>query len=204
MCPIRRISSLIHSKEKTDKEILLAYFLAPLITGIKPSTILTFKKNTNGLYEYWMDFSGEFLNSYGFACTLISVKKDQCQILFYDIHNLSEHLRMEKHQVFLSRFGYTPCATFDCLTKLAKKMKDGFPHESGIFFGIPLDDVKAYMDNKDFIYQGYWKVYQEERVAEKIFHYYDASKHLILSYSNNELLPRAKNKFLKQKNHLYA
>ena len=59
------------------------------------------------------------------------------------------------------------------------------PHELGIFLGIPIEDVKDFMEctNKKCLLCGYWKVYNNYYTAEKTFKQYDIIKeHTIHSF----------------------
>ena len=53
-----------------------------------------------------------------------------------------------------------------------------FPHEMGIFLGYPLEDVKGFIEHegKDYLYQGYWKVYGDVEKCEKMFSVYNRVK----------------------------
>ena len=53
-----------------------------------------------------------------------------------------------------------------------------FPHELGIFLGYPLADVKGFIEHngKDFLYQGYWKVYENVEERKKMFSIYNVVK----------------------------
>ncbi len=57
-----------------------------------------------------------------------------------------------------------------------------FPHEMGIFLGYPLGDVKGFIRHRgrDFLYCGYWKVYENEAEARKLFSVYTSVKQQML------------------------
>lgn len=53
-----------------------------------------------------------------------------------------------------------------------------FPHEIGVFLGIPLGDIMGFIANKgkNYIFNHYWKVYQNPLTAKKIFASFDQAK----------------------------
>ena len=62
---------------------------------------------------------------------------------------------------------------------IAEESKDNeFPHEIGVFFGYPLEDVKSYIENngENALYVGYWKVYHNVEKCVDIFKTYDEEK----------------------------
>jgi len=50
-----------------------------------------------------------------------------------------------------------------------------FPHEIGIFLGYPLHDVRGFIKNngRNFRLCGFWKVYDKEDYAERLFAQYN-------------------------------
>lgn len=60
-----------------------------------------------------------------------------------------------------------------CIVCLAQRLRECevFPHEIGLFLGYPPEDVKGFIENKAQNYKivGTWKVYGDEREAEKRF-----------------------------------
>ena len=87
-------------------------------------------------------------------------------------------------------------------TLKARYMLHHCPHELGVFLGIPIEDVKDFMEctNKKCLLCGYWKVYNNYYAAEKTFKQYDIIKeHTINSFirSNNaiELVESIKKEF---------
>ncbi|CCJ33178.1 hypothetical protein CAAU_1094 [Caloramator australicus RC3] len=75
------------------------------------------------------------------------------------------------------------------LNLLKEKYTLSCPHEIGIFLGIPLEDVMAFInDEKDFKLCGYWKVFGDVERAKKIFNEYDRAKNLALNYIYNEYM----------------
>lgn len=63
-----------------------------------------------------------------------------------------------------------------CIVKLMERLRDAsdFPHEIGLFLGYPAEDVKGFIENKATCSKcsGCWKVYGDEKAAEKLFSKY--------------------------------
>ena len=57
------------------------------------------------------------------------------------------------------------------------------PHEIGIFLGIPRGDVEGFIKNqgKNYLLNGYWKVYTGLDRAIELFRSYDASRYMYLN-----------------------
>lgn len=51
---------------------------------------------------------------------------------------------------------------------------EDFPHEIGLFLSYPIEDVLGFIENrgKNYILNGYWKVYGNEEEARKSFFKY--------------------------------
>lgn len=160
----------------------ITYLISPIITGIKPSSTVSINKNRN-LYNTWKIYGEEFLKDLGLESTNLKVSSDSAIVLIYNKQLLEEHIYIDKNRRFLCKLGYGEELDLDkCLNCLKDKFADvEFPDESGIFLGIPIEDVLGYIDNKDCIHCGYWKVYDNYDRAQKIFRLYDNSKRAIIS-----------------------
>ena len=57
-----------------------------------------------------------------------------------------------------------------------------FPHEMGIFLGYPLGDVKGFIvhGGKNYLYSGYWKVYENVEETRKKFQLFAAVKQSLI------------------------
>jgi hypothetical protein len=66
----------------------------------------------------------------------------------------------------------------DALNTLKCKYANGCPHEIGLFLGIPLHDVLGFIKNsgKNYLYCGYWKVYEDVEGAKEMFEAYSKTK----------------------------
>ena len=96
---------------------------------------------------------------------------------------LRECLEKRENREYLGRRGY-PADQREKLLECKRRLQsyhrhcEEFPHEIGIFLGYPVWDVEEYIrhQGKDYLMNGYWKVYRYPGQAEKIFREYDAAK----------------------------
>ena len=51
---------------------------------------------------------------------------------------------------------------------------EDFPHEIGVFLGYPLYDVEGFIEQRECVMMGYWKVYRYPSAARRLFALYDA------------------------------
>jgi len=84
-------------------------------------------------------------------------------VLFFSRHRLSEILSQKKIREFLGFMGYEVGSESEEILNILRKRfsSNSFPHEIGIFLGIPLKDVQAFMGIVSLPYTrtGMWKVY---------------------------------------------
>ena len=73
----------------------------------------------------------------------------------------------------LRQAGY-PCGSCgQCVARLVQRLRteEEFPHEVGLFLSYPPEDVQGFIDHRacDFKCAGLWKVYSDERRAQRLF-----------------------------------
>lgn len=105
-------------------------------------------------------------------------------VLFYRERELREYLNRVGNRSFIQSFGYDCMELPEMLEKISKRVamcashEMIFPHEIGVFFGYPVEDVKGFIENggKGYLLSGYWKVYSNPMVANKIFTEFERAK----------------------------
>lgn len=166
---------------------IILYHCAPTIIGIKPASLINFSQ-THQLYRLWRNYS---MHQFRASLSLLNPGPNICcyeirhqpdiqdLVLFYNPELLAASLTCQGNRQFLADLGYRPTLnTTGYLELLAQKFKTACSHEIGIFLGIPLEDVKGFIANKGkkYIFNQYWKVYQNPQTAKKIFAAYDRAK----------------------------
>lgn len=172
--------------ERMDEENymknFITYLIAPVLSGIKPSSTITFTDSNNNLFNCWNLYGDKFIKELGLKCEELKKIPNGVIVLIYNEEILEKHLLLDENKQFLCNLGYGHRLSLkQCLNCLKNKFQHiSFPHESGIFLGIPLEDVIAFMEKeKEILFCGYWKVYSNYERATTIFRLYDSSKELV-------------------------
>ena len=165
---------LVNDSEKISKlDMQIAVQCAPVLLGLKVANILiTEKENEKRVVCI-------FKNT-GISIYPLSKNHAKVYFLVYRQELLFAYLENRSVAEFLEELGY--CGS--CMAKIrqfAEKFssysgkKEEFPHEMGIFLGYPLVDVVGFIKNqgKNFLYAGYWKVYDNLNATRRTFRNYD-------------------------------
>lgn len=180
--PIQEIMKLRTSQdEEVRMALLLAIHCAPILSGSKAANIMTVT-----VHEF--DRIGYLLQGTGIRYRFLKTKGDKGILYLYREKRLRQYLEQEEIQEFLSEYGYDEVNIAKMLNLLSKRIRmyndqDAvFPHEIGIFLEYPLGDVKGFLANegKNFMYSGYWKVYQDLQGAVRRFTQYDMERELTI------------------------
>lgn len=180
--PIQEIMKLRTSQdEEVRMALLLAIHCAPILSGSKAANIMTVT-----VHEF--DRIGYLLEGTGIRYRFLKTKGDKGILYLYREKRLRQYLEQEEIQEFLSEYGYDEVNIAKMLNLLSKRIQmyndqDAvFPHEIGVFLEYPLGDVKGFLANegKNFMYSGYWKVYQDLQGAVRRFTQYDMERELTI------------------------
>ena len=162
---------------------LIAYYAAPTIGNIKPSSLVSFKNSSRNNNEIWHRYKKTLKNNINHNYIELFNKDKLTVVLFYNEKILTKILKNKENINFLYQYGYNENMSLDeCLKHLSKRYNNGCPHEIGIFLGYPLKDVKAFTSccKKECLMVGYWKVYSDVKTAKKAFKSYDLIKNKVL------------------------
>lgn len=187
------MKDFMEKKEKLDDEqylkTTLDYHLAPVTLCKKTSSILTFNKRNRNLYMLWDTYKDNFLSSSELEFYELK-RTDKCiTVLFFFSKCMLNELEKSDNKKFLCKYGYAKCNTLDSyLMQLKKRYKKECPHEIGLFLGVPLKDVEAFIehDGNKFLVCGYWKVYHKVKQSVSKFTAYDNARHNIVRLFNLE------------------
>ena len=180
--PIQEIMKLRTSQdEEVRMALLLAIHCAPILSGSKAANIMTVT-----VHEF--DRIGYLLQGTGIRYRFLKTKGDKGILYLYREKRLRQYLEQEEIQRFLSEYGYDQVDIAKRLNLISKRIQmyndqDAvFPHEIGVFLEYPLGDVKGFLANegKNFMYSGYWKVYQDLQGAVRRFTQYDMERELTI------------------------
>ena len=180
--PIQEIMKLRTSQDEEAKmALLLAIHCAPILSGSKAANIMTVT-----VHEF--DRIGYLLQGTGIRYRFLKTKGDKGILYLYREKRLRQYLEQGEIQEFLSEYGYDQVDIAKMLNLLSKRIQlyndqeAVFPHEIGVFLEYPLGDVKGFLANegKNFMYSGYWKVYQDLQGAVRRFIQYDMERELTI------------------------
>lgn len=156
-------------------EEVFAFHCAPTLAGIKPASLVACSlKETPGLIRELKHYN-HVLNPKGIVLELLCKCETRALVLVYRADMLASALQQPACKSFLQAEGYSRFELSHMLSQLKERLTcDSFPHEIGMFLGYPLEDVVGFIQNRgrNFKLCGYWKVYQNEDVARRMFQQY--------------------------------
>ena len=186
MKQIEFYKSLSKMEERECIEKFLIYNASLVISGVKPSATITIKKGNENLYDKWIKYGIDFLDSIDIQYIDLRECSNALIILRDSEEQLSHHIFKEENKRFLRQLGYSEENDMREYLEILKRRYKEFncPHELGIFLGFPLNDVKDFMNCKDkkCLSCGYWLVYNNLQEAQEIFSKYDKVKAHTVNY----------------------
>lgn len=174
-------------------ENMLILHCAPTLLGIKQAN----------LFSCPIEDSEELLNEINTYNNLLNLKdiyfkvlytcKSRIFILVYRKTKMFSYITHRKVAYFLKSEGYNIPKVIDdidnTLNFLGKRITgcEEFPHEIGFFLGYPKEDVFEYIKNsgRNYKFCGYWKVYGDEKKAQKTFWQYRKCKEVMENKRNS-------------------
>ena len=167
----------------TDKEYIetfLVYNLSLVIAGAKPAVTLTIKKNNYKLYNNWNIYGDIFIKDLSLNYIELRESINSIVIMVYDEFILEKILNSNYSIEFLNSLGYPSNSSINDYVSILKDRYEKYhcPHELGLFLGIPIKDVRDFMEctTKKCLLCKYWKVYNDSQKAEITFNTYDKIK----------------------------
>lgn len=169
------------------KEYLLssiAYNIAPTLTGIKPSSLISFSNIGKNIFGLWKDYKEDIGLALNVSFFELRETENSCLVLFYNADMLHAYIASKKSRTFLKKMGYDETMTLEQSLQLLKvRFKEMCPHEIGLFLGIPMEDVRGFIEHKgaNFLFCKYWKVYHNVEETKNLFQCYDKAKISVIS-----------------------
>lgn len=151
---------------------VLVRYCAPTLAGIKVGNLVSYTFENIDDLKKDIESKNRLLNLKGLFFVILKVSNKKALVYVYRKTQLEIVLKNLEHQKFLSENGYDNFELEKCLEILKSHLLNkSFPHEIGVFLGYPLDDIKAFIENKgmNFKLVGCWKSYTNEEKAAKIF-----------------------------------
>ncbi|TCL65933.1 uncharacterized protein DUF3793 [Hydrogenispora ethanolica] len=182
---------IAYQRQLTGREYLSAlilYLAAPTIAGDKPASLLSFVPNRRRLDLLWQEHRRELARrlgrSYGLSLWEMPRRSGGMAVLFHHRLRLAAVLAERDNRSFLAESGYPAgLGVMGCLSLLRLRFQNGpFPHEAGIFLGIPAADVRGFIANRgrNCLFSRYWKVYHQPEAAAATFARFDRARETVL------------------------
>lgn len=169
--------SIMRKLDLGGAEIQAALQCAPVLAGLKISNLLQI--NAKQKEEVLRMFEGTQI-----SCHVLYEKEKRTAVLLYREKELAGYLKRKDVSKLMREFGYLDMKLDELLERTAVRYqayveeRGTFPHEIGLLFGYPPEDVTGFIENngKNFLYSGYWKVYGNPEQAKRTFAAYDGAK----------------------------
>lgn len=177
---------IIKNLDSQNIEIQLALQCAPLIMGLKVSNLLIFEKKK-------VSHINDILKNTDISYSVLLTRGDKMILLLYKINELEKYLSNKDVINMLKELGYSKFKLEDILSKFRLRYKKtitdkkDFPHEMGLLLGYPIEDVRGFIENngKNFLYSGYWKVYENMQQKIDMFNEYELAKEKLIYLVSN-------------------
>ena len=157
-------------------EELVVRQCAPTLAGIKTGSLF------RAAYEDKKQLLGQIreinqrLREKGLCLLPLRFRNGNALLYLYRPERLKTDLNNELARRTLGNAGYTDQNPGRCVGTLIRRLQNEaeFPHEIGLFLGYPSEDVDGFIRNtaENSKCTGVWKVYGDEKKAEKTFETY--------------------------------
>lgn len=186
MC--QEIYHMMRTMNQDGLEFQLALQCAPLIIGIKISNLLM----VCGKRE---DAVQELLEGSDISCFCVMSSPKKTAFLLYRKAELEQCLTDDKVRAVFRKLGYEDFSLDYVLPMFRKRYEahmngeQQFPHEMGLLLGYPIEDVVGFMEHsgKEYLYSGYWKVYENVPAKKQIFVRYDEARETLIRLLANDI-----------------
>lgn len=184
MC--QEVFKIVQTMDLSQVETKMALQCAPIIRGIKMSNLLIVSSSDEEAVRV-------ILKRTGIIHYRLLRQDDKTTFLLFRKLQLATYLQDPKVQSILRANGYDDLSlggilrTFQCRYQTYMNQGEGFPHEIGLLLGYPVEDVVGFIEykGKNYLYAGYWKVYQDVPSKMKLFEEYEnAKEELIVLLAN--------------------
>ncbi len=146
---------------------------SPTLAGIKTGNLFSISLKHEGNINKDLSRINITLRKKGICAILAKKTKDYALIYLYRPLYLEKDLSDPEAVRILEGKGYKCGNSNKCIIKLIHRLyeDEDFPHEIGLFLGYPPEDVRGFMNDpaKGVKCTGFWKVYGNEKKAQKLF-----------------------------------
>ncbi len=162
-------------------DFILAGSAMPVLLRKKSACLLSFRPDKLASRRQLENRLSEVCRCFGTLYQYMYEGTTGIYTFIYQQELLEQRLRALTGHWILKAAGYPAVADTEIMLQhLGSRLSDyhcaggEFPHEIGLFLGYPIRDVEAYIryEGKFCRCQGYWKVYENEAQAKRVFRQY--------------------------------
>lgn len=172
---------LAAAMDRNEVEIQVGLQCAPLLMGIKVSNLLSVHRRHKAAVVH-------LFRSTGISGCVLCECAERVTFFLYREDLLVCYLKRPEVTALMETFGYRGRKLAEILWDVAEKYagymkrKEPFPHEIGLLLGYPAADVAGFIryEGKNFLYSGYWKVYENLQERLETFQGYDQAKEQVV------------------------
>jgi len=155
---------------------LIVRHCAPTLAGLKSGSMFSCEcSDTQEMKREIREINNK-LGAKGLRVIPLRLDGPRALIYVFRPARVQKDLEHETACSLLHKAGYSCTKTGSCVTQLIEKLRlnGEFPHEIGLFLGYPPEDVSGFIENgaKGHKCSGLWKVYGDEKAAQKTFERY--------------------------------
>lgn len=175
------VFQILISMNQNELNTQLALQCAPLLTNYKISNLLIVDNSMkNKVITLFLKTS--------ISVYILYETEKKVTFLLYRKEELEFYLQNKRVRDLMLKLGYKEFGIENILRELRIKYKahmiekDFFPHEIGLILEYPADDVNGFIENegKNYLYIGYWKVYNNLNSALAKFEKYNMAKETLI------------------------
>lgn len=163
---------------------VLAYLAAPTLYEQKPASLVTMSSFGHDLKWLWERYGTSFCMRFEVLSKELNASEENTVVLLYKPDLLLQTLQRPPNHHFLTGMQYPLHVELEAyLAHLQTRYAQGCPYEIGVFLGIPVCDVKEFIQHggNGCLFGRYWKVYRHPKAAKRLFEHYDQAKRSVIT-----------------------
>lgn len=163
---------------------VLAYLAAPTLYEQKPAFLVTMSSFGHDLKWLWERYGTSFCMRFEVLSKELNASEENTVVLLYKPDLLLQTLQRPPNHHFLTGMQYPLHVELEAyLAHLQTRYAQGCPYEIGVFLGIPVCDVKEFIQHggNGCLFGRYWKVYRHPKAAKGLFEHYDQAKRSVIT-----------------------
>lgn len=168
-------------------EEMIVRYCSPTLAGIKTGSLFTAAFASRGECVKTLRGWNSVLRRKGLRAVPFVSGNGRTAVYVYRVSRLNADFRNSDIRRILTERGYDCDRPERCIARLAHRLKSGagFPHEIGLFLGYPPEDVRGFINKAECKLTGAWKVYGDEKSAERTFARYRKCTQIYRELFNN-------------------